>query len=117
MERRELGNKGEQIAVNYLEKKGYRILETNWYYNHKEIDIIAKFGEELIIVEVKTRTTNYFGEPYEFVDEKKQKFLIEAANGYLNEKNLDLPVRFDIISVLIKKYKTEIFHIENAFSP
>ncbi len=117
MQSRKFGNKGEKIALQFLKKKGYDILETNWFYGHKEIDIVAFKDNELIIVEVKTRSSNYFGEPYEFVDRKKQLFLIEAANGYLEEKGLDLPVRFDVISILIRNGKTEIFHIENAFSP
>jgi putative endonuclease len=113
---KELGNKGEEIAVQFLKNKGYSILERNWIFDHKEIDIIALFKGTLIFVEVKTRSTNFFGEPFEFVDEKKQEFLIEAASNYVIEKNIDIPVRFDIISILLNKNrKPEITHLEDVF--
>jgi len=118
MKNKIFGKKGEEIALEFLEKKGYKIVEKNWYYHHKEIDIIALDNDELVIVEVKMRKTNYFGEPYEFVDKKKQMYLIEAANGYLIENNLDLPVRFDVISIVMQKNNiTNIYHILDAFAP
>ncbi len=117
MQNKKFGDKGEKIALEFLKGKGYEILETNWHYHHKEIDIIALKNRELIIVEVKTRSTDFFGAPYEFVDIKKQQFLIEAANGYLVEKNIDLPVRFDVISIILNNEKQEIHHVEDAFSP
>ena len=110
-----IGRKGENLAVDFLKDKGYEILETNWFYDHKEIDIIAKHNNTIIFVEVKTRTTGFFGEPYEFVNVKKQEFLIEAATNYIFENNIDLPVRFDIISIIIKGDKIKLEYLKDAF--
>jgi len=113
----ETGKKGEAIALEHLVRNGYKILETNWQSSHKEIDIIAKKGDQLIIVEVKARKTAFFGEPEEFVTKSKQKLLISAANHYISKNDLDLEVRFDIISVLFKGDKYQVNHIEDAFYP
>ncbi len=113
----ETGKKGEQIAVKYLSGKGYRILEQNWHSGPNEIDIIAQKDDFIVIAEVKTRRTNYFGEPEEFVTKTKQKFLVKAANSYIIQNKLDNEVRFDIISVLFKGNDHAINHIEDAFYP
>lgn len=113
----ETGKQGEALAVSHLKQKGYKILETNWRKGVLEIDIIAKKQDELIIAEVKTRSTNYFGEPEEFVTKAKQKNLIRAANLYIEINDLDVETRFDIISVLIKGEEHKIHHIEDAFYP
>ena len=113
----ELGTKGEQRATDFLSQNGYKILETNWRNNHHEVDIIAQQKNILIIVEVKTRTGRVFGEPEEFVLKQKQKNLIRAANAYVLKNNLDLEVRFDIISIVVEKEdKFVVNHIEDAFS-
>jgi len=111
----DFGNDGEQLAVDYLKKKSYEILETNWRFKHKEIDIIAKYNNFLIIIEVKTRSVNYLIEPYVAVDRKKQKDLIIAANAYVVKKDLDIEVQFDIISIVITPKESKIEHIEDAF--
>ncbi len=113
----EIGKTGEELASDYLAKKGYKILETNWRKGPLELDIIARTKDTLIIAEVKTRSTNYFGEPEEFVTRSKQKNLIKAANGYISEHNLDLETRFDIISILKKGQQYQVYHIEDAFYP
>ncbi len=113
----ETGKKGEAIALEHLTKNGYKVLETNWQSSHKEIDIIAQKGNQLVIIEVKARKTAFFGEPEEFVTKSKQKLLIAAANHYLIKNNLDLEVRFDIISVLFKGDQRQVSHIEDAFYP
>ncbi len=113
----ELGKSGEEIAIGYLKQQGYDILEQNWRKGLFEVDVIASKNNVLIIAEVKTRSTNYFGEPEEFVTKSKQKNLIRAANGYINENNLDMETRFDIISVLIRGGQFKIHHIEDAFYP
>jgi putative endonuclease len=113
----ETGKQGEAIALNHLRQNGYTILETNWQSGHKEIDIIAQKDDQLVIVEVKARKTAFFGEPEEFVTKSKQKMLIAAANHYLLKNNLDLEVRFDIISVLFKGDNYRVNHIEDAFYP
>ena len=113
----EFGKKGEDIAVEYLQKKGYKILERNWVSGKNEIDIIAREGKYTIVVEVKTRHSNYAGEPETAVTKDKQKSLIRAANAYVRKMNLDDEVRFDIISILVVKGKEQINHIEDAFYP
>ncbi|WP_139957288.1 YraN family protein [Flavicella sediminum] len=111
----ELGKEGEKIAVDYLVKKGYKILEKNWRYQKAEVDIIAAFENTLAIVEVKTRTNSYFGNPQDFINPKKIKLLVSAANEYVISKNLDVDVRFDIVAIITNKKVTEIEHLENAF--
>jgi len=109
------GIKGEDLAVNFLKSKNYIILERNWRINHKEIDIIAKKDNTIVLVEVKSRSTLAFGEPEEAVGIKKQKLLIDAAEAYLIQNNIDLDVQFDIISIVKIKNNYEIKHIESAF--
>jgi len=113
----DLGQKGEAMARDYLKKRGYQILQTNWHFGKNEIDIIAEIDEYLVIVEVKTRSTNFFGEPQVFVNRQKQNFLIRAANAYVNKMDLDKEVRFDIIAVTLSREKTRIDHIDDAFYP
>ena len=113
----ELGKQGEEIAAQYLIEKGYEIVERNWRNSHKEIDIIAKDGVELVIVEVKTRQSDDFGEPDIAVTRQKQSRLIYAANAYLFRHNLDIDTRFDIISIVMKDGNPIIDHIEDAFLP
>lgn len=108
---------GEKVAIDYLVSKNYKILETNWRSGHKEIDIIALHEDELIIIEVKTRRSLRNEMPYNAVTEKKQFHLIEAAEAYIIKQNLDIDVRFDIISIYLKQNKPEIEHIESAFTP
>jgi putative endonuclease len=113
---KDFGKKGETLALEYLKNKGYKILHTNWMWGHREIDIIAKQGDQLVIVEVKTRSTDYFELPQDAVNRKKQKLVVEAADAYVQKYNLDLDTRFDIISIISfgKVFKVE--HIEDAFS-
>lgn len=116
-EHNDFGKLGEELAVNYLIGKGYEILERNWRNIHKEIDIIAKDGKELVIVEVKTRQTDEYGNPDIAVTKKKQRMLIAAANAYVFQNKLDIDIRFDIISIIFKDGKPVIEHIEDAFLP
>ena len=117
-EHNELGRLGEQLARDFLIAKGYQILEQNWVCGHKEIDIIAKDGNELVIVEVKTRRVTYLVDPEETVDKYKQQFLSWAADSYVQRNNLDIDVRFDIVAIVIdKNNEHRIEHIENAFYP
>lgn len=113
----DFGKQGEEIAVKYLTDKGYEILERNWRNRHKEVDIIAKDGKELVFVEVKTRKSNNYGEPSLAVNKQKQRLLVSAANAYIFGKNLDMDTRFDIISILMKDEDPIIEHIEDAFLP
>ena len=112
----ETGKKGETIAVEYLQGKGYSILEQNWHNNHQEIDIIATKGNEMAIVEVKCRKGTPLLEPYVAVNRNKQNQLIKAANAYIHQNNINMETRFDVISITLGKEIT-IEHIENAFYP
>jgi putative endonuclease len=111
----ELGELGEDLAVEELEKNGYEIVERNWRYKKAEIDIIARKNEVLAIVEVKTRSSDYFGDPQDFVRSKKIKMLVEAVNEYVVSKDLDVEVRFDIIAIIINQNKLTLEHLEDAF--
>ena len=112
----ETGKQGEAIAVEYLQNKGYRVIEQNWHNHHQEIDIIATMRNELVIVEVKCRTGMPLVEPYAAVNRNKQNLLIKAANAYIQRKNINMDTRFDIISITLGK-EVNIDHIENAFYP
>jgi putative endonuclease len=113
----EIGSKGEKLAAEYLSKKGFQIIEKNWRYRHKEVDIIARDQNELVIVEVKLRSTDYFGDPSEAVTLKKQRFLIEAAESYLEKIEEDPEVRFDIVSIIANNNGYKFDHITDAFCP
>jgi putative endonuclease len=113
----ETGKAGENIASEYLKKKGYDVLETNWRKGPLEIDLIARKDNMVVVAEVKTRHTNLFGEPEEFVSRLKQKNLIRAANLYVIEKNIYDEIRFDIISIILQGETNRIHHIEDAFYP
>ncbi len=111
----ELGKKGEQLAVNYLIGKGYKIVERNWRFQKAEIDIIARKAEMLISVEVKTRSTKNFGNPQDFVNPKKIKLMVLAMNEYILNKDLDIELRFDIIAITKDKSSFDIEHFKDAF--
>jgi putative endonuclease len=113
----ELGKKGEAIAVDHLRSLGYEILDTNWHSHHLEIDIIAKDGKELVIVEVKARSTDSYEHPSEAVSNKKIRFLVNAAEAYIQEKDLNLETRFDVISIIFYCANFEIEHFKDAFYP
>ena len=111
---KELGQEGEQVATDYLKKRGWVILEMNYRYSRSEIDLIASKDDLLIFVEVKARTNTSFGMPEDFVDEKKAENIMKGADHYIHEINWKGNVRFDIISI-IKKGRMELQHIEDAF--
>ncbi|MCP3930910.1 MAG: YraN family protein [Bacteroidetes bacterium] len=114
----ETGKKGEQLAREYLEKKGYRILETNWRHSRAEIDIIAKEEEVLVFIEVKTRSYDTLGKPEEFVTPHKEQLMVKAASVYMEKINHDWEIRFDIIAIIIPdKGEPVLQHIEDAFFP
>jgi len=113
----ELGRKGEELAARFLKEKGYQILETNWRFDRNELDMIAKEGNTLVAVEVKTRHSTLLGDPEMAVTREKQRRIIRSANAYVRFKRWNIPVRFDIISIVISGEKTEINHIPDAFYP
>lgn len=114
-EHNELGKKGEQLAINFLVKNGYRILDKNWRYQKAEIDIIAQKKETLAVIEVKTRSSIDFGNPQDFVNPKKIKLLVSAIDEYIISKDLDVNVRFDIIAIVKENNNFTIEHLEDAF--
>jgi putative endonuclease len=114
-DRAALGKKGEDLALLYLRKKGYNLLERNWRFHHKEVDIIATDGCDLVFVEVKTRSSEWFGTPEEAVDYKKQRFLMAAAEAYIRSRNIESNIRFDVVSIILKPGYQSIDHIEEAF--
>lgn len=112
----ETGINGEQIAENFLLKKGYRILEKNRRFGRKEIDLIALKDDIIVFVEVKTRSSSRFGYPEEFVTAKKQQFLKEAATTFLYDNTQYQRLQFDIISIILSGGTVkEILHFEDAF--
>lgn len=111
----ELGKKGEQLAVDFLLKEDYKIVERNYRFDKAEVDIIAQKDDILAIIEVKTRSTKDFGNPQDFVKPKQIKNLVKAVNEYVIENNLQLEVRFDIIAVVKEKSGFNIEHLPNAF--
>lgn len=111
----ELGKLGEELAVEFLKKEGYEILNTNWTFQKAEIDIIARKENTLAIVEVKTRSSLDFGLPQDFVKPKKIQLLVKAVDQYVIERNLDIDVRFDIIAIHKEGKSFAIEHIIDAF--
>ena len=121
---RHIGDRGEALAADYLEAKGYTVMERNYRFEHAEVDLVcfkpaAKYeqGGELVFTEVKTRTGLGFGRPEEAITEEKKRHLIRAAKAYLYERKLEgSPCRFDVISIVLQGGKEpEIEHFEDAF--
>ena len=115
-EHNDFGNLAEDLAVDFLSQKNYKILGRNYRYQRAEIDIIAEFDNLVIIVEVKARGSDFFMEPQEAVTKGKIKSIVKCADFYLQVNNIDKEVRFDIITVVPdEKKKLQITHIEDAF--
>ena len=112
-----LGKDGESAAIEYLVKNGYQILHTNWRKGRYELDIVAKTDEELVVVEVKTRSVLDWMNPEDAVDAQKIKHIVIATDIYIKIFNIDLPARFDIIAVVGTHPNFQIDHIEDAFFP
>ncbi len=115
--KKQLGKHGEERAARYLQKKGYKIIKTNYYTRYGELDIVCEKKGEIIFVEVKTRRTTTYGTPEESITYQKMQHIKKAALIYLNEwKQPFKGIRFDVITILIgDKEKETINHIEDAF--
>jgi len=112
----DFGKKAEDLAVEYLQKNGYKILVRNFRFQKAEIDIIAEKDNLIVVVEVKARSTDAFMLPQEAVTKTKIKLIVSAADHYMEKFNKNQEVRFDIISILPdEKRNLNIEHIENAF--
>jgi putative endonuclease len=109
------GKKGEELAAEFLIRNGYEILRRNFTFRRCEIDIIARKGDWLLFVEVKTRTSIEFGHPEEFVEAAQAARIVQAAEEFIFTSNWRGHIRFDIISVAIGK-ATEIIHFEDAIN-
>ena len=113
-----LGQMGESLALDYLQRNNYEILTTNWRYSRAEIDIIAKLSDQLIFIEVKTRSSLRHGYPEDDVDEHKKRMLFDAASVFMERENHDGEIRFDIISIIIYSDQSpRLRHIPDAFFP
>ena len=112
----EFGKMGEQMTAKYLTDKGYIILEHNYRRGHLEIDLIELDGDELVIVEVKSRAYDTVLQPEDAVGHKKRQALIRLANEYVKSHNRRENVRFDIVTVVSKEGGTEIKHLKNAYN-
>lgn len=112
----DLGNEGEELAAAYLQKNGYHIITRNYTYLKGEIDIIARSGNIIAIVEVKTRSTPDFGDPQEFLKPAQRKRLVETAHKFTEDYgDENIEVRFDFIGVIINRAGTKIEHLVDAF--
>lgn len=111
----DFGKLGEQRAEEFLRGNGYDILERNYRYLKAEIDLIAKKGDTLAIVEVKSRNMGFLEDISDVVNPKKVKLLTLAADHYVQENDLDVEVRFDVVTVIKKGNEINIEHLENAF--
>lgn len=116
-EHNELGAKGEEVALSYLQAKGYQLRERNWRFQKAEIDLVMETKDALVVVEVKTRENNYIGDPEMAVKKAKQKLLVFAANEYVQQHQITKETRFDIIGIILNSRGTQISHIEGAFNP
>lgn len=114
-EHNELGKLGEEMAVEFLQKEGYTILQTNYTFQKAEIDILAEKAAVLAVVEVKTRSSLDFGLPQDFVKPKKIQLLVKAVDAYVIQNDLDLEVRFDIIAIHKEDKSFVIEHLIDAF--
>lgn len=112
-----LGQKGEDLAAEYLKKAGFKILFRNWKVGKHEIDIVAEKKDLVVFVEVKTRTDDFQMHPVTAITKEKQKSIIWAADGYIQRYRIDKESRFDVIIIIKKNEDFEIDHIEDAFYP
>lgn len=114
---RQVGDEGEELAAAYLESKGWIIIDRNYFFEKAEIDIVAYNHESIVFVEVKTRSSTFFGRPEEFVTNSKEQNMKKAAEAWVYERKMETAlVRFDIIAIVQKgNHAPEITHFEDAF--
>jgi putative endonuclease len=117
-EHNKVGIRGEQLACQWLEDHGFTVLHRNWRHGRDELDVVARDGGQLVVVEVKTRSSDRHGDPEEAVTLAKQRKLYRAAQAYLETFAADLDLRFDILGVtFMPGGRCEFFHIREAFYP
>lgn len=115
MHKQNLGRKGEELATTFLIEKGFEILHKNWRYKKAEIDIIGVHQEFLVFVEVKTRSSDYFGKPEESVTSEKEELYKTASEYFIEKYELENEIRFDVISIIVSNNKNTIEHFVSAF--
>lgn len=116
----DLGKWGEEMAVQHLREQGYTILDRDWRFGHRDLDIVARTPDGIVVVfvEVKTRTSDVVSSPHDAVDSRKIKSLGAAANAYVKEFQIWDELRFDIISIIGDRSETALLeHVEDAFNP
>ena len=112
-----LGKEGEDMAANYLKDKGYTILDRDWHCGHKDLDLVVTKDDTVVFVEVKTRTGSTWGDPQDFVTDRKIRRIVNSADAYIRYNRIDKDVRFDIVSIVVEHGEFVIEHIEQAFFP
>jgi len=112
-----VGARGEDLAVKYLKKKGFKVIERNYHCSAGEIDLIARDKDSLVFVEIKARSSSDYGLPQEFVDRFKQRKMIEAARFFMAERRVteDIAARFDVVAINLTPAGPQIELIRDAF--
>ena len=115
----QLGALGEDLALSFLEKKGYKLIAKNWRFRRNEIDLIMQDADNIVFVEVKTRTKSELGVPTDAITSSKIRHLVSVAHAYLQQHQSRLYPRFDIVAIVINPegQTSKIEHIEDAFYP
>ena len=111
------GREAEKRALDYLTANDYILLRKNYRFRKAEVDLLMQKDDLLICVEVKARSTNFFGAPEQFITSKKIRLLVGAVDHFIAERQLDLEVRFDIIAFTVKGSQWELKHIKQTFYP
>ena len=112
---KDLGKKGEEIALNYLLAKGYVHLQSNYRYKRCEIDLIMQQNNTYVFIEVKLRSSLSYGTPESFVSQKQQDCITEAAEEFVLQQNWQHHIRFDILAVYVRATEENILHLQDAF--
>jgi putative endonuclease len=112
-----LGQEGEEIAARYLQQRGYTIQDRNWHCGHKDLDLVVTKDDTIVFVEVKTRTSTDWGDPQDFVTDRKIRRIVSSADAYLRFNQINMDVRFDIVSIVAEGGEFKVEHIEQAFFP
>lgn len=115
--KRHIGEVAEGLVRDHLVKAGYQILDTNWYHGHLELDIVALDGDQLVIVEVKSRNGLRYEHPAEAVTGVKIRRIVDAAEAYIFEHDLRLDTRFDVVTIIFLDETFELEHFKDAFYP
>ncbi len=115
--RQEIGNKGEDLACEYLENIGYEVIARNWRVGHLELDIIAEYKNAVHIVEVRTLSYPAIHQPFETINLAKQRKIIKAASIFAAKERVRNEIIFDVVSIILKTDSYKLEHIKDAFSP